>query len=126
MLAIPLIDDPRSCLQRPNPERGIGEESAMISVEEQTRIAVDYIHGLGSSIVDLARIADDMTAWSFAMRMVTREEFLPRLRIMSKVFPSVLKMTIDSTAAQPGRWRAHPVRGQTAATGGAVPPFHGH
>ncbi len=75
----------------------------MISTGRQAHIAMDYISGLGRGEIDLGHLAEDMTAWSPAMRMVSRNEFLPRLPVMSKVFMTPLTFTFDSITAQPGR-----------------------
>lgn len=75
----------------------------MSSVEEQRRIAAEYVRLIGNGGIEEAFLADDMTAWSFTMGLVSRAEFWPRMKKVVDVFPEPLAMTIDSTTAEPGR-----------------------
>jgi hypothetical protein len=75
----------------------------MISVEEQTRIAIDFLTNIGRGGIDRKYYADDMVAWSGAMGFVKLPDYLPKLDIVQKVFPTPLAMKIDNVTAQPGR-----------------------
>src|SRR5690242_1668268 len=78
----------------------------MISVEEQTRIATEFLVNVARGGIDHKYFADDLTAWSLfssAMGMITRERYLPNLVMMPQLFEKPLEMKVDTTTAQPGR-----------------------
>jgi len=75
----------------------------MNDVEEQRRIASEYVRLIGNGGIDESCLAEDMTAWSFTMGLVERAEFWPRMKKVVDVFPEPLVMTVDSTTAEPGR-----------------------
>lgn len=81
----------------------------MIPIEEQTRIAEEYVRMITKGGIDESHLAEDMTAWSLSMGLVPRREFWPRMKKVEPIFPEGLEMTVDSTTAQPGRVavRAH-------------------
>lgn len=75
----------------------------MRSMEEQIRIAVDYVRLIAQGGIDEQYIAADMTAWSLSMGLVPRSRYWPRLKHVKAVFTTPLEMTILSTMAEPGR-----------------------
>lgn len=75
----------------------------MLSIEEQTNIAVEYVRHIANGGIDEKYIADDMTAWSLSMGLVPRSRYWPRLKHVKAVFTTPLEMTIVSTMAEPGR-----------------------
>jgi ketosteroid isomerase-like protein len=75
----------------------------MAQIEEQRRVAAEYVRLIGNGGIDESHLAEDMTAWSFTMGMVPRAEFWPRMKKVVGVFPEPLVMTIDSTTAEPER-----------------------
>lgn len=75
----------------------------MSSVEEQTRIATDFLKNLGRGGIDRKYYADDMTCWSSLMGTVKLEDYLPKLDSVKAVFKKPLEIMVDSTTAQPGR-----------------------
>lgn len=75
----------------------------MLSVEEQIRIAVDYVRLIAQGGIDERYIAEDMTAWSLSMGLVPRSRYWPRLKHVKAVFTTPLEMTVLSTMAEPGR-----------------------
>jgi len=72
-------------------------------VEEQARIAVEFVRRVGTGGIDARHYADDLTAWSPLMGMITREQYLPKLSSVMQVWKVPLAVTIDSVTAQPGR-----------------------
>jgi hypothetical protein len=77
----------------------------MVSVEEQTRIAKDFVTNVARGGIDAKYYADDLTAWSLwssAKGLFKRDDYLPKLTMMAELFKS-LDMKIDSTTAEPGR-----------------------
>ena len=75
----------------------------MPSLENQTRIATQFLKNIGRGGIDAKHYADDMTCWSTLMRTVTREEYLPKLETVKAVFKVPLEITVDSVTAQLGR-----------------------
>jgi hypothetical protein len=75
----------------------------MAAVEEQVDLAVEFLINIGKGGIDRKYYADDMVAWSSAMGFVKLPDYLPKLDIMTKVFPTPLEMKIDTATAQPGR-----------------------
>ena len=75
----------------------------MISLEEQVRIAVDYVRNIGKGGIDEEYIAEDMCAWSISSHWMPRATYWPRLKHVKAIFTTPLEMTIDTTTAQPGR-----------------------
>jgi len=75
----------------------------MSQLEEQRRIAAEYVRQIGNGGIDESFLAEDMMAWSFTMGLVPRAEFWPRMKKVVDVFPEPLEMKIDSTTAEPGR-----------------------
>lgn len=75
----------------------------MISVEEQTRIAIEYVRSIANGGIDEKYLSDDMCAWSISSRWMPRATYWPRLKNVKAIFTSPLEMTIDSTTAQPDR-----------------------
>jgi ketosteroid isomerase-like protein len=75
----------------------------MQSVEEQVRIAVDYVRNIGNGGIDEKYLADDMCAWSISSHWMPRASYWPRLKHVKAIFTIPLEMTIDTTTAQPGR-----------------------
>ncbi len=75
----------------------------MLTIEEQTRIAVDYVRLIAQGGIDEQYIAGDMTAWSLSMGLVPRSRYWPRLKHVKAVFTTPLEMTILSTMTGPGR-----------------------
>lgn len=75
----------------------------MLTLEEQTRIAVEYVRLIARGGIDERYIAEDMTAWSLSMGLVPRSRYWPRLKHVKAVFTTPLDMTILSTMAEPGR-----------------------
>jgi hypothetical protein len=77
----------------------------MASVDNQVRIAKDFLTNICRGGIDSKYYADDMTAWSLwssAKGTFSRADYLPKLKMMQQLFKS-MEMKIDSTAAQPGR-----------------------
>lgn len=75
----------------------------MTPVEEQTRIAVDFVTHIASGGIAERYYADDLTAWSPLMGLIPREEYLPKLEVVKQVWSEPLAVTIDTVTAQPGR-----------------------
>ncbi|MCB2075276.1 MAG: hypothetical protein KDE49_16430, partial [Novosphingobium sp.] len=75
----------------------------MDTVGKQAQIAVDFIANIANGGVDEACYADDLTAWSPLMGLISREEYLPKLSAVKQVWTEPLQVTIDSVTAQPGR-----------------------
>ena len=75
----------------------------MSSVEDQVRIAIDYVRNIANGGIDEKYLADDMCAWSITSRWMPRATYWPRLRNVKAIFATPLEMTIDSTTAQPDR-----------------------
>ena len=73
------------------------------TVEEQVRLAVDFVTRVGTGGVDERHYAPDLTAWSPLMGMITREQYLPKLSSVKEVWQVPLAVTVDSVTAQPGR-----------------------
>ena len=77
----------------------------MASVDEQVRIAKDFLTNICRGGIDPKYYADDMTAWSLwssAKGLFSREDYLPKLKMMQQLFRS-MEMKIDTTTAQLGR-----------------------
>jgi ketosteroid isomerase-like protein len=75
----------------------------MTSIEEQKRIAVDYVTHVAGGGIDLSHYAPDLTAWTTSTGLIQGSDFLPRLALAAKIWKTPLKMTIDSVTAQLGR-----------------------
>lgn len=75
----------------------------MTHLEEQRRVAVEYVTRVAGGGIDERHYASDMTAWTLATGTMTREEFMPRLRRAVHVWTEPLVMTIDAVIAEPGR-----------------------
>ena len=75
----------------------------MANVDEQVRIATDFLLNIGKGGTDPRHYAAELTAWSPLMGTITLEEYLPKLATVKQVWTSPLEVTIDSVTAQPGR-----------------------
>jgi ketosteroid isomerase-like protein len=75
----------------------------LVSVERQTQIAVDFVTNIACGGIAEQFYADDLTAWSPLMGLITREEYLPKLDVVKRVWSEPLAVTIDTVTAQPGR-----------------------
>jgi anaerobic selenocysteine-containing dehydrogenase len=78
-------------------------ECDMISIEEQTRIAIDFVTHVAGGGIDEKYYAEDLTVWTSTTGLISRESYLPRLALAKQVWSKPLRMTIDSTTAQQGR-----------------------
>jgi ketosteroid isomerase-like protein len=75
----------------------------MISLDEQVRIAVDYVRNIANGGIDEKYLADNMCAWSITSHWMPRATYWPRLKHVKAIFTSPLEMTIDTTVAQDHR-----------------------
>ncbi len=75
----------------------------MISVEEQTQLAIAFVKNVAGGGADESQYADDLTVWTSTAGLISREDYLPRLARAAKLWKIPLEMTIDSVTAIPGR-----------------------
>jgi ketosteroid isomerase-like protein len=75
----------------------------MGSVEDQVKIAVEYVQKIANGGIDEKYIAHDMCAWSIASRWMPRATYWPRLKNVKAIFTTPLEMTIDTITAQQDR-----------------------
>lgn len=74
-----------------------------MDVAEQERIAVAYIHSIGTGGPDRSWLAEDFTAWSSISGLMRADEYLPKLPVVKEIFATPLTMTVDGLTSQPGR-----------------------
>jgi ketosteroid isomerase-like protein len=75
----------------------------MTSIDEQTRIAIDFVTHVAAGGIDERYYAEDLTVWTSTTGLISRDSYLPRLALAKQVWSKPLSMTIDSTTAQDGR-----------------------
>lgn len=73
------------------------------ALEEQIRIAKDYVTHVAGGGIDESHYADGFTVWTTSNGDIDGKEFLPKVRRSKNLWITPLKMTIDSVTAQPGR-----------------------
>lgn len=75
----------------------------MLTLNEQIAIAREFVANVAGGGIDEQYYAPDLTVWTVSTGLITRDEYLPRLKIAAEVWQTPLTVTIDSITAQPGR-----------------------
>jgi ketosteroid isomerase-like protein len=74
-----------------------------MGIQDQERLAIAYVHSIGTGGPDRAWLATDFTAWSSISGMMRAEDYLPKLPVVKAIFATPLTMTVDHLTSQPGR-----------------------
>lgn len=69
----------------------------------RVKIASAFLSNIGRGGIDRHHYAEDLTAWSPLMGMITLDEYLPKLKTVSEVWQRPLEVTIDTVTAQDNR-----------------------
>lgn len=75
----------------------------MASVNIQKKLACEFVKNVANGGIDKKYYSHNLSVWSPLMGTITKDEYMPRLEVVKKVWKDPLQVEIDTVTAQPGR-----------------------